>query len=100
MIPSNKTLACYQNGSFYSAISAEAGTKHGLSSYLLVALHGGQDHIWSVINDVNGVDRVLVNNDKPSKATERYAPHAYRTAAHAYFLKFGSRLDLTRFGSS
>jgi phage terminase large subunit-like protein len=31
VIPSTKTLACYQNGSFYRAISAEAGTKHGLN---------------------------------------------------------------------
>lgn len=31
VIPSTKTLACYRNGSFYRAISAEAGTKHGLN---------------------------------------------------------------------
>lgn len=28
---STKTIACYGNGSFYRAISAEAGTKHGLN---------------------------------------------------------------------
>lgn len=31
IIPSTKTLTCYANGSFYRAISAEAGTKHGLN---------------------------------------------------------------------
>lgn len=31
IIPSTKTLACYSNGSFYRAVSAEAGTKHGLN---------------------------------------------------------------------
>ncbi|WP_343232603.1 terminase large subunit [Microvirga antarctica] len=31
VIPSTKTLVCYGNGSFYRAISAEAGTKHGLN---------------------------------------------------------------------
>lgn len=31
VIPSTKTLVCYGNGSFYRAVSAEAGTKHGLN---------------------------------------------------------------------
>lgn len=31
VIPSTKSLVCYSNGSFYRAISAEAGTKHGLN---------------------------------------------------------------------
>lgn len=31
IIPSTKTLVCYANGSFYRAISAESGTKHGLN---------------------------------------------------------------------
>lgn len=31
VIPSTKTLACYSNGSFYRALSAESGTKHGLN---------------------------------------------------------------------
>lgn len=31
VIPSTKTLACYANGSFYRALSAEAGTKHGMN---------------------------------------------------------------------
>ena len=30
-VPSTKTLVCYGNGSFYRAVSAEAGTKHGLN---------------------------------------------------------------------
>ena len=31
VVPSTKTLVCYGNGSFYRAVSAEAGTKHGLN---------------------------------------------------------------------
>lgn len=31
VVPSTKTLLCKQNGSFYRALSAEAGTKHGLN---------------------------------------------------------------------
>lgn len=31
VIPSTKTLLCKSNGSFYRALSAEAGTKHGLN---------------------------------------------------------------------
>ncbi|WP_292085334.1 MULTISPECIES: terminase large subunit [unclassified Brevundimonas] len=33
---STKTLACYGNGSIYRAISAEAGTKHGLNPSLVI----------------------------------------------------------------
>lgn len=33
---STKTLACYGNGSVYRAISAEAGTKHGLNPSLVI----------------------------------------------------------------
>lgn len=36
IIPSTKTLACYANGSFYRAISAEAGTKHGLNPTFVI----------------------------------------------------------------
>lgn len=33
---STKTIACYGNGSFYRAISAEAGTKHGLNPSFVI----------------------------------------------------------------
>ena len=33
---STKTLACYSNGSVYRAISAEAGTKHGLNPSMVI----------------------------------------------------------------
>ena len=36
VVPSTKTLACYSNGSFYRAISAEAGTKHGFNPSLVI----------------------------------------------------------------
>ena len=36
VVPSTKTLACYGNGSFYRAISAEAGTKHGLNPTFVI----------------------------------------------------------------
>lgn len=31
IVPSTKTIVCYGNGSFYRALSAEVGTKHGLN---------------------------------------------------------------------
>jgi phage terminase large subunit-like protein len=36
IVPSTKTLVCYANGSFYRAISAEAGTKHGLNPTFVI----------------------------------------------------------------
>lgn len=36
VVDSTKTIACYSNGSFYRAISAEAGTKHGLNPSLVI----------------------------------------------------------------
>lgn len=36
VVPSTKTLVCYANGSFYRAISAEAGTKHGLNPTFVI----------------------------------------------------------------
>ncbi len=33
---STKHIACYANGSFYKAVSAEAGTKHGLNPSLVI----------------------------------------------------------------
>ncbi len=35
-IDSTKTIACYGNGSFYRALSAESGTKHGLNPTFIV----------------------------------------------------------------
>lgn len=36
VVDSTKTIACYANGSFYRALSAEAGTKHGLSPSMVI----------------------------------------------------------------
>ena len=36
VVPSTKTIVCKGNGSFYRAISAEAGTKHGLNPSLVI----------------------------------------------------------------
>lgn len=35
-VDSTKTIACYANGSFYRALSAEAGTKHGLNPTVVI----------------------------------------------------------------
>lgn len=35
-VDSTKTIACYHNGSTYKALSAEAGSKHGLNPSLLI----------------------------------------------------------------
>lgn len=36
VVDSTKTITCYRNGSFYRAISAEAGTKHGLNPSVVI----------------------------------------------------------------
>jgi len=36
MVDSTKTIVCYSNGSFYRALSSEAGTKHGLNPTFVV----------------------------------------------------------------
>jgi phage terminase large subunit-like protein len=36
VVDSTKTVACYGNGSFYKAMSAEAGTKHGLNPTVVI----------------------------------------------------------------
>lgn len=36
IVDSSKTVTCHHNGSFYKAISAEAGTKHGLNPTLVI----------------------------------------------------------------
>lgn len=36
VIPSTKTLVCMGNGSFYRAVSAEVGTKHGLNPTVVI----------------------------------------------------------------
>lgn len=36
VVDSTKTIACYGNGSFYKAMSAEAGTKHGLNPTVVI----------------------------------------------------------------
>lgn len=36
VVDSTKHIACYSNGSFYKAVSAEAGTKHGLNPSLVI----------------------------------------------------------------
>lgn len=36
VVDSTKHIACYSNGSFYKAVSAEAGTKHDLNPSLVI----------------------------------------------------------------
>lgn len=36
LVDSTKTIVCYGNGSFYRALSAEAGTKHGLNPTFVI----------------------------------------------------------------
>lgn len=36
VVDSTKTIACYSNGSFYRAISAEAGVQHGLNPSMVI----------------------------------------------------------------
>lgn len=57
VVPSTKTLLCKSNGSFYRALSAEAGTKHGLnpSVWIYDELAQARDHeLYDVLNTSQG----------------------------------------------
>jgi phage terminase large subunit-like protein len=57
VVPSTKTILCKQNGSFYRALSAEAGTKHGLNPSLWIydELAQARDHeLYDVLNTSQG----------------------------------------------
>lgn len=57
IVPSTKTLLCKHNGSFYRALSAEAGTKHGLnpSVWIYDELAQARDHeLYDVLNTSQG----------------------------------------------
>lgn len=57
VVPSTKTIVCKQNGSFYRALSAEAGTKHGLnpSVWIYDELAQARDHeLYDVLDTSQG----------------------------------------------
>lgn len=57
VVPSTKTIVCKSNGSFYRALSAEAGTKHGLnpSVWIYDELAQARDHeLYDVLNTSQG----------------------------------------------
>lgn len=57
VVPSTKTIVCKGNGSFYRALSAEAGTKHGLnpSVWIYDELAQARDHeLYDVLNTSQG----------------------------------------------
>lgn len=57
IVPSTKTIVCKSNGSFYRALSAEAGTKHGLnpSVWIYDELAQARDHeLYDVLNTSQG----------------------------------------------
>jgi len=57
VVPSTKTIACKGNGSFYRALSAEAGTKHGLnpSVWIYDELAQARDtELYDVLNTSQG----------------------------------------------
>ncbi len=57
VVPSTKTILCKSNGSFYRALSAEAGTKHGLnpSVWIYDELAQARDHeLYDVLNTSQG----------------------------------------------
>lgn len=57
VVPSTKTIVCKKNGSFYRALSAEAGTKHGLnpSVWIYDELAQARDHeLYDVLNTSQG----------------------------------------------
>lgn len=57
IVPSTKTLLCKQNGSFYRAMSAEAGTKHGLNPSLWIydeLAQARDQELYEVLNTSQG----------------------------------------------
>lgn len=57
IVPSTKTLVCKQNGSFYRAMSAEAGTKHGLNPSLWIydeLAQARDQELYEVMNTSQG----------------------------------------------
>lgn len=42
-----------------------------LARYLFIALHSKDDEAWSQINHVDGVQRVLVNENKPARVSDQ-----------------------------
>lgn len=57
VVPSTKTLVCKHNGSFYRAMSAEAGTKHGLNPSLWIydeLAQARDQELYEVMNTSQG----------------------------------------------
>jgi len=57
IVPSTKTLVCKANGSFYRAMSAEAGTKHGLNPSLWIydeLAQARDQELYEVMNTSQG----------------------------------------------
>jgi transcriptional antiterminator NusG len=61
-------------------------TEHPIiPNYVLVALNGIDDDAWSAINHVEGIHRVLTNNGKPGRVSEKEVADlmlAHATGAH------------------
>lgn len=99
VVPSTKSIVCYGNGSVYRAISAEAGTKHGLNPSVVIydelaqardrdlydvldtAMGARQEPLFIVIstqsNDPQHILSELIddglNSDDPTTVTHLYA---------------------------
>lgn len=57
VIPSTKTIVCKSNGSFYRALSADAGTKHGLNPSLWIydeLAQARNQELYEVMNSSQG----------------------------------------------
>ncbi|MDW9735139.1 terminase large subunit [Sinorhizobium meliloti] len=72
VVPSTKTLVCKSNGSFYRALSAEAGTKHGLnpSVWIYDELAQARDQeLYEVMNTSQGARKeplgIVISTQSP-----------------------------------
>lgn len=57
IVPSTKTVVCKQNGSFYRALSADAGTKHGLNPSVWIydeLAQSRNSELYDVLNTSQG----------------------------------------------
>lgn len=69
-----------------------------LNRYVLVALLGHEDAVWSEVNGVDGVNRVLTNNDKPSRVADREVASLMIAHATGAYNSIQARSSGGRFG--
>nr|WP_278377050.1 terminase TerL endonuclease subunit [Brucella anthropi] len=72
IVPSTKTVVCKQNGSFYRALSADAGTKHGLNPSVWIydeLAQSRNQELYEVMNTSQGARKeplgIVISTQSP-----------------------------------